>query len=110
MKHTHQYVGPQGKIALPLIVLTALCLCDQLVNAVDYERLSWLACEALSFPLGWIAKSIAESLTESIAAGHEMAIVFIAACVGSVLNIYLLAYCITFLRRRSRRRQHDTFR
>src|SRR5437868_2452883 len=102
-------IGSQGKIALPLILLAALCFRDQLVNAVDVVRPSWIVCKALSFPVGWIAKSFAELLAQTIVTRHETAasfLVFTAACAGSVLNIYLLAFGITSVCRKFRKNDH----
>ena len=111
MTRPQQFVSSTGKIALPLILLAAVCFRDQAVNAVDYERLSWVVCEVLSFPVGWLTTWIA-GLTvapEPLRSGPEAEfIVFLAACAGTVLNIYLLVFGVRLLARRIQKRDEAT--
>jgi hypothetical protein len=103
MNTSGQYVSSQGKLALPLIILAALCLLDQFLNAEDYERPSWLVCLALSFPLGWLASRLGETTAHLIALQHgpiAWLIGFVFASVGTALNIYLLAAFIIWLFRK----------
>lgn len=96
MTTLRHHVSLQGKIALPLIILAALCFLDSCLHAVDYERISWLVCLVLSFPLGWVA----EWLTQSIAEGSRTTIElmrFVVVVGSSALNVYLLAAFITLL-------------
>ena len=89
----------QGGIALPLIILAALCFRDQL-NAVDVIRPSWLVVQAFSFPLGWFAYWLSTWITGIVAPGPGLLaflFVFVSSSVGAVLNIYLFAACIMCL-------------
>jgi len=85
-----KWISPQGKIALPLIILVALCLLDQFFHGQGYLRLSWYVCMALSCPLGWLAWW----LTTSAIRGVEPLIAFVATFLGTTLNIYVMACCI----------------
>ena len=89
----------EGWIALPLVVLAALCFLDQHLNAVDVWRPSSLLVAALSCPLGWLAHWLATVVTEMVAPHHgALAFLFdfVTSAVGTVLNIYLLAACIVY--------------
>jgi hypothetical protein len=91
-------IGVEGKIALSVIVLCALCFCDPLLNAVDYVRPSWVVCQTLSFPTGWIMNAVAEKLVASVVAEPDKVdavFVFTSACAGTVLNIYMIAFGVT---------------
>lgn len=100
-------IRAEGKIALPLIVLAAFCCCDQLLNAVDYIRPSWLVCQALSFPVGWIVAILAKDLVGAARQDNGVVLFLLtAACAGTVLNIYLLAYAVTYLYRKLHKHEH----
>ena len=107
MKRSQQYVSATGKIALPLILLAAICFRDQAFNAVDYERPTWLVCQVLSFPVGWVSTWIAGMLSGPLTIrqvpGGEW-IVFAAACAGTVLNIYLVVFGVRLLAGKFRKR------
>jgi len=92
-----KWISPQGKIALPLIILAALCLLDQYFNAICYWRLSGYVCVALSCPLGWLAWWLATSAMRVIDASQSAVAPLVelaAAFLGTTLNIYLIACCI----------------
>ena len=98
-----KFVGASGKIALPLIFLAAVCCRDQALNAVDYIRPSWIVCQVLSFPIGWVSTWAATMVFGPPTIRHEPGaelIAFVAACAGTVLNIYLLAFGIGSLYRK----------
>jgi hypothetical protein len=106
MKPIGRYISPEGRIALPLILLASLCFLDQTFNAVDYMRLSWLVCLILSFPTGWLFAWIARAGTQMVSPSGGIAanlMVFVAGSAGSALNIYGFAGFITWLWR-----QRDT--
>ncbi len=103
MKGSQRYICASGKIALPLIFLAAVCAADQGLKAVDYIRPSWLVCEVLSFPIGWVSIWAARTWfgvpTIRYEPGVEF-VVFAAAWLGTVLNIYLVAFGIRSLYRK----------
>jgi hypothetical protein len=93
MKLLHRYFSPKGRIALPLIVLAALCFRDA-ASSVDVVGPSALVCEGLSFPIGWLFKWLLEASVQTFRQQHQTAgdyAVFLAAAAGSVLNIYFLS-------------------
>jgi hypothetical protein len=104
------WISPQGKIALPLIILVALCCLEQFFHPVDYfPRLSGLFVMVLSCPLGWFAWWLAESsagLVEPSPGPVASTVIFVAGFLGTAINIYLLAWCITsYFRKRHEKPQ-----
>lgn len=98
------YVSIPGRIALPMIVVAALCFLDS-SKATDYEPLSWLVFKVLSFPLGLFVQWIATEVTLLMSPGNwplTLMIRWIVGFMGTALNIYMLAVIGVFIFRKPR--------
>jgi hypothetical protein len=102
---SRKYFSASGLITVALVLLGALCAADQAFHAHDYISLSWVLVGALSFPLGWLADSLANVAATWLPAGHDnLKFLFIFSCgaAGTVLNIHLCISAIVWYFRKSR--------
>ena len=87
-------VSRQGWIAIPLIIVAALCFLDQDLKAVDVQRPSWFLVLGLSFPIGWVALWLALRVTELVSLGGSplgLVCVFITGAAGTAVNLFFWA-------------------